>query len=326
MVHTMEPAICRLLFLDICGMISVINMEKRDLMKRFILLLAVLSVLLCGCTHGTIPPADIAATTLPVWEFTTILCQGTGLTVTQLVTDSVSCLHDYSLSVDQVKALECSKAVVINGAGLEEFFEGSLPADRLIDASTGISLICPDTDDHAGEQEHDHHGHSHESDPHIWLSPQNARQMAANICEGLCLRFPEYQDIFRMNLIGLNGQLDQLETYGHEQLDGLVCRELITFHDGFAYLAESFDLTILEAVEEESGSEASARELIHLIGLVRQHALPAVFTEENGSVSAAEIISRETGVNIYSLHMAMSGDSYFAAMYHNIDILKEALG
>ena len=324
MVHTMEPAICRLLFLDICGMIIVINMEKRDLMKRIILLLAVLSLLLCGCTHGTTPPADIAATTLPVWEFTNILCQGTDLTVTQLVTDSVSCLHDYSLSVDQVKALESSKAVVISGAGLEAFFEGSLPDEKLIDASTGIHLICPDEGDH--EDEHDHHGHSHENDPHIWLSPDNARQMAANICEGLCLRFPEYQDTFRQNLIGLNSQLDQLEAYGHEQLDGLMCRELITFHDGFAYLAESFDLTILEAVEEESGSEASARELIHLISLVRQHGLPAVFTEENGSVSAAEIISRETGVAVYSLHMAMSGDSYFAAMYHNIDILKEALG
>ena len=42
-------------------------------------------------------------------------------------------------------------------------------------------------------------------------------------------------------------------------LESLSCRELITFHDGFSYFADAFDLTILRAMEEEAGSEASAR-------------------------------------------------------------------
>lgn len=41
-------------------------------------------------------------------------------------------------------------------------------------------------------------------------------------------------------------------------LESLSCRELITFHDGFSYFADAFDLTILRAMEEEAGSEASA--------------------------------------------------------------------
>jgi hypothetical protein len=40
-------------------------------------------------------------------------------------------------------------------------------------------------------------------------------------------------------------------------------------------------------VEEESGSEASAQTLKRLCGLVWEHRIPAVFTEQNGSVSAA---------------------------------------
>ena len=78
-------------------------------------------------------------------------------------------------------------------------------------------------------------------------------------------------------------------------------------------------------MEEESGSEASAKELIHLIEAVEHHNLPAVFTEKSGSVSAASIIARETGCGSFTLDMAMAGDSYFDAMYHNIDTLKEAL-
>ena len=85
-------------------------------------------------------------------------------------------------------------------------------------------------------------------------------------------------------------------------------------------------MTIVKAVEEESGSEASARELIEMITLVEENALPAIFTETSGSTSAAGIIARETGCGQYTLDMAMSGDSYFNAMYHNIDTIKEALG
>ena len=56
------------------------------------------------------------------------------------------------------------------------------------------------------------------------------------------------------------------------------------------------------------------------------HHLPAIFTERNSSASAASVISRETGAQIYELDMAMAGDSYFDAMYRNMDSIKEALG
>jgi zinc transport system substrate-binding protein len=81
----------------------------------------------------------------------------------------------------------------------------------------------------------------------------------------------------------------------------------------------------VEAIEEESGAEASAKELIHMIEEVRHHGIRAIFVEENGSGSAASIIAAETGAACSTLSMAMSGDDYFSAMYENIDALKEAL-
>lgn len=286
-----------------------------------VLVVAMLLLLLPGCTPEE--PADIAATTLPVYEFTTRLCEGTGLTVTRLVTESVSCLHDYSLNVSQVRAVESAQTVVLSGGGLEVFMEDVLANARsVIDSSESLALL---TCEEAHEEHEEGHGHHHEADPHIWLSPANAKVMAGNICDGLCETFPQFRQAFEANLPELLQELDALQAYGDEKLAGLSCRELLTFHDGFAYFANAFDLTILEAVEEESGSEASARELIHLISLVREHDLPAIFTETNGSDSAAGIISAETGAATFPLDMAMGGDSYFEAMYHNIDTLWEAL-
>lgn len=290
-----------------------------------IILTAALAVLLCGCA----PKADyapIAATTLPVWDFTSRLCQETPLAVTRLVTEQVSCLHDYSLNVRQVKAAEAAQVVVISGAGLEDFLDDLLLDVPTIDASQGISLLHSEEGHKEEEHHHEEDGHHHEEDPHIWLSPENARVMAQNICEGLSRQYPDYEDTFRANLEDLLSQLEALQSYGEEQLSGLQCRELIPFHDGFSYFAQAFHLTILESVEEESGSEASAKDLIHLTELVREHNLPAIFTEVSGSDSAAQVIARETGCKVYALDMAMSGDSYFEAMYHNIDTIREAFG
>lgn len=292
---------------------------------KIILTAALAAALLCGCA----PKADyapIAATTLPVWDFTSRLCQDTPLAVTRLVTEQVSCLHDYSLNVRQVKAAEAAQVVVMSGAGLEDFLDDLLLDVPTIDASQGISLLHSEEGHEEEEHHHDEDGHHHEEDPHIWLSPENAQVMAQNICEGLSRQYPDYEDTFRANLGKLLSQLEALQSYGEEQLSGLQCRELIPFHDGFSYFAQAFHLTILESVEEESGSEASAKDLIHLTELVRTHDLPAIFTEVSGSDSAAQVIARETGCKVYALDMAMSGDSYFEAMYHNIDTIREALG
>ena len=290
-------------------------------MKRLFSLLGLLAILLCGCAPAE-PPAQVAATTLPVYEFTARITEGTGITVTRLVTEAVSCLHDYSLNVEQVKAVEAAEIVVISGAGLEEFMHDILHDRQIIDASEGIGILeC------THEHDHDHdHGHHHEVDSHIWLSPDNAAVMANNICTGLVAQYPAHRDTFEANLAALLADIEELDHYAHEQLENLTTRDMITFHDGFSYLADAFHLHILEAVEEESGSEASARELKHLITIVREHDLPAVFTECNGSASAAEVITRETGAKLFTLDMAMGGDSWFAAMYHNIDTIKEAMG
>lgn len=296
-------------------------------MKHILIILVVLLLMLSGCVQ-TVEYAQVAATTLPVYDFTSALCEGTGITVTRLVTEEVSCLHDYSLNVRQVRAAEAAELIVISGAGLEAFLDDLLLGADIVDASSGIQLLCPEeAHDHGHEEEehHGHEGHSHDSDPHIWLSPVHAMTMAENICEGLCEAYPAHIDTFRANLESLLLRIAEVQSYGEEALSSLSCREIITFHDGFSYFAESFDLTILEAVEEESGSEASAKELIHLIEEVEHHNLPAIFTEKSGSVSAASIIARETGCETYTLDMAMAGNSWFDAMYRNIDTIQEAL-
>ena len=290
-------------------------------MKK-ILFLLILCLLLPGCAAPE--PDPIAATTLPVWQFTCRLLEGTGLTAGRLVTEEVSCLHDYTLTVRQMKAIESAQVIVLSGAGLEDFLGDALAgADTVIDSSAGVPLLTL-SPHHHGDGEHED-SHDHEYDPHIWLSPACAMVQARNICAGLSARYPEYSAVFEENLSGLLADLKALEDYGLDRLAALSSREVLTFHDGFGYLAQAFGIDIADAIEEESGAEASAKELIAMIEEVRRHDIRAIFVEENGSGSAASIIAAETGAECGTLSMAMSGDDYFSAMYANIDALKEAL-
>ena len=285
-------------------------------MKKVIALFTILLLLLSGCKERQAP--QIVATTLPIYEFSAAICKGTNISVCRLINENVSCLHDYSLQVSQMRDIESAEMIIINGAGLEDFLEDVLvDTANIVDASEGLELSCGHH-----EEENEHH---HEEDPHIWLSPENAKAMCKNIAAALSERHPQHSKVFAENLGQLLAKLDDLQAYGEKELGGLQNKNLITFHDGFSYFAESFGLHILKAVEEESGSEASAKELIELINLVQSNKLSAIFTETNGSTSAAEIIAKETGVKKFTLDMAMAGNSYFDAMRHNIATVKEAL-
>lgn len=279
-------------------------------MKKLSILLIL--AMLCGLTAGCgNEKAQVAATTATVYQFTAALCADTDITVAQLVTEQVSCLHDYSLNVRQVQIANAAEVIVISGAGLEDAFMGDVLAGKnVIDSANGMEPAMRDSG----------------ADSHIWLSPAHAKQMASNICKGLSRQYPEKKDVFEKNLAKLNVKFDELLTYGEKKLSELKCREMITFHDGFGYFADAFDLSILRSIEEEAGSEVSAKALKELIGLVKSHKLPAIFTETNGSAVSANNIKSETGAEVYALDMCMGNMDYFAAMRSNIDTVKEALG
>ena len=293
-------------------------------MKRIFTLILAFALPLClsSCKKQK-HNINIAATTRPVWEFSARIAEGTDLSVELLISEPISCLHDYSISAKQAQIAEQADVIILSGAGLETAISSLLINKDIIDCSENIDLLgCSEDHDHA----HHDSSHSHEFDPHIWLSPKNAMLMATTIYSSLVQRYPQYSEQFSANLNNPLSDLEAVDADAKSKVEALSTRSMITFHDGFTYLAHAYDLTIIKAVEEESGSEASAAELKELIGLVQSNQLPAIFTEENGSVSAAGIIAAETNIEIYALDMAMSERTYFEAMHHNIDTIKEAMG
>lgn len=313
--------------------------------------LLILCLLLAACSPARPETAgdrdrQLLATTYPVYLFASEVTRGAeGVMVSLMIDQPVSCLHDYTLTVQDMKALEKADVILLNGAGLEEAMEDALDtvsATPQIDCSQSIQLLegAAHDHDHAYEDHDDHeedaasagHDHDHEDDPHIWMDPQRACAMIENLAQGLAQWDPANAALYETNARLATEQIAQAYDLMQTSLEGLPCRELITFHDGFAYFAESFDLEILRAIEEEAGSEASAKEVAGIVEEIKYHHLPAIFTEANGAAATAEMIQRECGVAIFQLDLMMSRRqdltpgvaAYLDLLQTNVTTLREA--
>ena len=301
-------------------------------MKRLLALLCAL-LLLSGCGAGQEREEfTIACTTYPVYLLAnTNAGDVDGVSVRLVVDQQVSCLHDYTLTVTDMKVLEGADVVAINGAGLEDFLGDALDARQVIDLDEDIDLIA--TEEPHAEESHSGDAHHHDgADPHIWMDPRSYAQMARTLSAALAEQDPAHADTYQNRG---EAAARELERFCGELLDSpagaeVRGRSIITFHDGFAYFARAFGLTIAAAIEEEEGAEASAQELRRTIEIVERERLPAVFTEVNGSANAAGIIARECGVAVYPLSMVMSGEAgdtiaaYERAIQANLDTIRRA--
>lgn len=302
--------------------------------KAFLTLLLSGLLALSGCASSQPAEADqaefqVAATTYPVYLLSQAVTEGVdGVSVSLVIDQEVSCLHDYTLTMQDMRRVEQADVLLINGLGLEDFLEDVLEGRTLIDCSQGIEPRDPEEDDGHG---HDHgleSDHSHETDPHIWMDPRNAAVMAQNIAQGLAELDPDHAEAYLANAEAAAQELTAFREEMLELLDG-GHYDLITFHDGFGYFADSFGMHLLAAVEEEEGSEASAKTIVEITHLVEEDGLPAVFTEVNGSDATALAICRECGIETYPLSMCMSGEgggleAYEAVIRQNIETIMEA--
>jgi ABC-type Zn uptake system ZnuABC Zn-binding protein ZnuA len=111
-------------------------------------------------------------------------------------------------------------------------------------------------------------------------------------------------------------------------------RKLLTYHDSWAYWADTYGFTVVGAVQPSDFTEPSSQDIIDLIEQVRDEDVPAVFGSEVFPSDALETIAAESGADyIDELRdddlPGEPGDdrhSYIGLMLTNMEIMLPALG
>ncbi len=275
--------------------------------------LALLLFFAASCEKSQ-PPSDklaVAVTILPQAEFVKEV-GGDRVEVTVLVPAGAN-LHAYEPTPSQITGLSRAGIYVKVGSGIEfelAWMDKLISANKdmlVIDCSRGIQLMEMDHE-HEGEGEHhdenneqeheDEHGHEG-SDPHIWLSPENAAIMVQNIYDGLVTVDPSNKDYYRENRDAYLEELSRLDREIRDALSGVSGRTFMVYHPSFGYFAREYDLTMLSV--EEEGKEPAAAGLARVIVQAKEHNLSVIFTEPQFDPRNAEVIADAIGGRVVSI-------------------------
>lgn len=172
--------------------------------------------------------------------------------------------------------------------------------------------------------------------PHLWPNPPMALRYAEHIRDALVAAAPANKDYFEANFAQLKTRLESLDAAIRQTVNTIPAanRKLLTYHDSWAYFAETYGFTVIGAVQPSDFSEPSAKEVADLIVQIRDEKVPAVFGSEVFPSPVLEQIARESGAKFIDELRdddlpGEPGDalhSYIGLMVQNMRIMAPALG
>lgn len=299
--------------------------------------------LLAGCGGSVSPSASTApssepgtktlsviASFYPIYDFAQKI-GGDRVTVTNMIPAGTE-PHDWEPAASDITALEQADVFVYNGAGMEHWVDSvlsSLENKNLvtIEASKGISLRTGHSHEESGEEE------SNTYDPHVWLSPLNAKTEMENIKTALVQADPDGKDYYEANYEKWSAECDKLDQEYQDGLSSLTNKDIVVSHEAFGYLCDAYGLNQLGIEGITPDSEPDPARMAEIQDFVTEHHVKIIFSEELVSPKVAQSIADATGATMEVLNplegltdqQLSAGEDYFSVMRQNLQLLEAAL-
>ncbi|MCG2737244.1 MAG: zinc ABC transporter substrate-binding protein [Candidatus Methanoperedenaceae archaeon] len=280
---------------------AVRQVDEMNLMKHVftLILLIILLVIFTGCVE--VPQTEkeinkrigVVVSILPQAEFVEKV-GGDKVQVVVMVPPEAS-PHTYEPTPSQLKEVSKAKMYAKVGSGVE--FELAW-MDKIISVNKGMLVIdCSkrmeliegehDGEPHEHKEEHEHHG----VDPHIWLSPKNAKIMVENIYQGLIQIDPANQEYYARNKEKYLQELDELDNEITQALSGKKNRKIMVYHPAWAYFARDYGLEQIPI--EGEGKEPTPQGIANLIKQAKENNITVIFASLQFSTKSAEVVAKE---------------------------------
>ncbi len=262
---------------------------------RVELIVILAALVLATILHGCIRKADedkigVIVTILPQKEMVEAI-GGDRIRVTVMVPPNAN-PHTYSPTPGQMAAVAQASIYFKVGSGVEfeiahmDEITAQNKALRVVDCSKGIDLI------EGGE-------HEGGKDPHIWLSPTNAKQMVRNMCDGLVEIDRENEGYYTERRDAYLSRLDQLDLELRQLFSGKEGCSFLVYHPAWAYFAR--DYAIQELAVEEAGKRPGPTGILALVKQAKENGIRVVFVSPQFDSSSAKTIAEEIGGTVVSV-------------------------
>ncbi len=157
--------------------------------------------------------------------------------------------HNYALRPSDVRRVQSADLLYWIGPDMEGFLPRVLKGRTLPSVAVqdlpGLKLRHFGEDNHAHAEEADEHDHDHRPgslDAHLWLSPVNARVIAAKIAADLSAVDPANAGRYQGNLKAFDERLDALDLRLKARLAVVEGKPYFVFHEAFDYFEDAYGL------------------------------------------------------------------------------------
>ena len=155
-----------------------------------------------------------------------------------------------------------------------------------------------DDDDH-GHKDDDHkdaHAHAHgEFDPHIWLDPENAKEMVKIIRDELIKIDPEGQRQYSVNTAGATLELDNLINSVEKELSKDI--SYIVFHDAYQYFEIRFGVIPAGALTLNPDVLPGAKQIADIQDVINDKGIKCIFSEPQYNPKIIETIGNDMKIS-----------------------------
>lgn len=183
---------------------------------------------------------------------------GDSVEVRQLLPDS-EVPHHYSLRIADRALLAQADLLLWVGPELESFLSKSVTALRPEKVITAAEL--PDIQWLSTTPE----GQAANSDPHIWMNPNNGRVIATEVGNWLAAHYPGQREHLLAAQQLFNQQLNDVTVNTTAQLKTLQQENFIVDHDAFGHFGEAFGLHQSGALKTSTGLSSGVRDFHQLL-------------------------------------------------------------
>lgn len=233
--------------------------------------------------------------------------------------------HDYEPTVTDLKTIEESDLLVLNGGHLEAWSHDV--EENLSDSMTIIEVgdgLMTETFIEEGQEE---------TDPHIWLNPALTIKMAEKIKNAFIAKDPVNKEFYTKNGENLRARLTTLDKNFRDGLVSCGKESIITSHAAFGYLAKEYGFTQVPILGLSPEEEPSAKTLTDIAEFARKNKVAYIFFESLVSPKLSQTIATEIGAKTLVLNPIEGlsseemngGKNYFTVMEENLKNLKIAL-
>ena len=323
-------------------------MKKSKYLFVLLLLISISVVLLCGTffyvklNNEQSDDSELLVMTScnPVYLATiNVVGDAEGVTVQNLSQPTTGCLHDYTLTTEDMKNLSKADLLIVNGGGMEGYLEDvveAYPNLLIIDTFEAVEEDYPviiEEESEEEEEDHSHgtseeHHHDEGANSHIWMSEEIYAGQVQAIADGLAALDSSNASVYASNADTFISVMDsQIDNQGlDETLSGA---NVAVLHEAFAYTAQSLGANVVATMDLDEERQVRAGEVSNFIDAINENNVQVVFAEYDYGHAMGELITEQTDAKVVYLETLVHGDysglDYITVLNKNYAVIKNSL-